>query len=226
MKPDLTITITGDGSSTVFNSQLNQHYHSIHGAINESELVFIRNGLDEVLKTENAINILEIGMGTGLNVLLSVLKSKLLKVKMNFVAVEAYPLQEGILDQINYPEIIGSSEASGYFSKIHKAGWAYPSFLSDYFILSKIQSMLEDVTFSENQFNIIYFDAFDPHAQPEMWATNVFEKMYACLKPGGFLVTYCTNSEVRRTMKACGFELEKLKGPTGKREVLRARKRL
>lgn len=218
------IILTGDGSTTLYNLQIQQHFHSIHGAINESEIVFIKNGLEEVLKQERSINILEVGMGTGLNVLCSVLKSKTLKVKMNYVAIEPNPLPKEVIAQLNYAEVIGSSEAKGYFNKIHNAGWRYPSFLSDYFILSKMHAKLEDVELSDDQFHLIYFDAFDPHVQPEMWTREVFSKLYSCMKVNGVLVTYSTKGEVRRTMTTCGFALEKLEGPKGKREVLRATK--
>lgn len=226
MKQELSIVTTEDGSSTIFDSAVQQHYHSTHGAIQESELVFIKNGLEEVLKIEYSVNILEVGMGTGLNVLLSILKSKELQVKMNYVAIEPFPLSEEITAQLNYTEVLGGTEAKGYFNKIHKAGWLHPEFLSDYFILSKIQAQLQDITLTEKQFHVIYFDAFDPHTHPNLWTQEVFEKMYKCLKPGGILVTYSTNGNVRRALSACGFTIEKLAGPPGKREVLRAKREI
>jgi len=219
-----SILITEDGSHTVYNQVVGQNFHSTHGAIQESKIVFIENGLLEVLKIAKEINVLEVGMGTGLNVLLSVLESKRLRAKINYVGVEPYPLPSEIISELNYAEILGGTEAKGYFNKIHNAGWVYPVFLSDYFILSKIQATLQEIELKENQFHLIYFDAFDAQAQAELWDVSIFQSLFECLKPGGVLVTYSCKGDVKRALKASGFQIEKLPGPMGKREVLRANK--
>ena len=218
------IKITADGSHTLFVPELNEHYHSTNGALQESELVFIQNGLNHLPQCIKDINLLEIGFGTGLNALLTVLESKKQHRKINYVAIEPEPLGNEILAGLNYTAEIGGTEAVGYFKKIHDSNWEYPSFLSDYFIISKIHAKLEDVALREQQFHLIYFDAFGPDIQPELWTEAIFEKLYNCLKKDGVLVTYSCKGTVKRALKSAGFTLEKLPGPAGKREVLRATK--
>lgn len=219
-KPELTTT--ADGSQTLFVPGLNEHYHSINGALQESELVFIQNGLLHLPQCLKEINLLEVGFGTGLNALLTTLEAKKQRRKINYVAIEPYPVDSELTENLNYPEVIGGTEAAGYFKKLHEAGWVYPAFLSDYFIISKIQARLEEIALQDAQFHLIYFDAFGPEVQPEMWTESVFEKLFKCLKPDGILVTYSCKGTVKRALKATGFTIEKLPGPAGKREVLRA----
>lgn len=213
---------TDDGSHTLFVPDLNEHYHSTHGALQESELVFIQNGLHHIPECVKEINVLEVGFGTGLNALLTVLESKKQRRKINYVAIEPEPVAEDILENLNYASIIGSTEAAGYYKKIHEAGWVYPAFLSDYFIISKIQAKLEEITLRDEQFHLVYFDAFGPDVQPELWTEKIFAQLHKCLKPDGILVTYSCKGIVKRALKAAGFAIEKLPGPAGKREVLRA----
>ena len=216
---------TADGSHTLFVPELNEHYHSTNGAIQESGIVFIQNGLHYLPECLNEINILEVGFGTGLNALLTVLFAKKQRRKINYVAVEPNPLEPELLVELNYPSLIGSTEAEGYFKKLHEASWVYPAFLSDYFIISKIQAQLEEIALRDEQFHLVYFDAFGPEVQPELWTEQVFIQLYKCMKPDGILVTYSCKGIVKRALKAAGFIIEKLPGPVGKREVLRAVKR-
>ena len=218
----IILQTTTDGSHTLFVPELNEHYHSVNGALQESQQVFIQNGLYHVPNCLKQINLLEIGFGTGLNALLTVLESKKQRRKINYVAVEPEPVDIEIIESLNYAEVIGGTEATGYFRKLHESGWAYPSFLSDYFIISKIQAKLEDITLSDQQFHLIYFDAFGPEVQPELWTEKIFSQLYRCLKPDGVLVTYSCKGNVKRALKSAGFSIEKLPGPAGKREVLRA----
>jgi tRNA U34 5-methylaminomethyl-2-thiouridine-forming methyltransferase MnmC len=213
---------TSDGSHTLFVPELNEHYHSTHGAIQESEIVFIQNGLHCLPECLKEINILEVGFGTGLNALLTVLFAKKHRRKINYVAVEPNPLEPELLGNLNYPSLIGSTEAEGYYNKLHETGWTYPAFLSDYFIISKIQAPLEEITLRDEQFHLVYFDAFGPDVQPELWTEQVFVQLYKCMKPEGILVTYSCKGIVKRALKAAGFAISKLPGPPGKREVLRA----
>lgn len=219
------LQITDDGSHTLFVPDLNEHYHSTHGALQESELVFIHNGLHHIPACIKDINLLEVGFGTGLNALLTVIEAKKQRMKVNYVAVEPEPLAEDIIEMLNYTSVIGGTEAAGYYKKIHEAGWIYPSFLSDYFIISKIQSRLQEVTLRDEQFHLVYFDAFGPEVQPEIWTKDIFTQLYKCMKPDGILVTYSCKGTVKRSMEAAGFTIEKLPGPVGKREVLRATKK-
>ena len=219
---NIILQTTADGSHTLFLPSLNEHYHSTHGAIQESELVFIQNGLRYLPADLHEINLLEVGFGTGLNALLAVLEAKKQRRRINYVTVEPIPVSPEIIEKLNFPSLIGSPEAVGYFHKIHNAGWMYPSFLSDYFIISKLQAKLEDVSLREGQFHLVFFDAFGPDVQPELWTTAVFTRIYNSLAPGGVLVTYSCKGTVKRALKAAGFSIEKLPGPAGKREVLRA----
>lgn len=213
---------TDDGSHTLFVPGLNEHYHSTHGALQESELVFIHNGLHHIPACVKDVNLLEVGFGTGLNALLTVLEAKKQRRKINYVAIEPEPVTKDIIEKLNYPAILGGTEATGYFHKIHEAGWVYPMFMSDYFIISKIQSRLQDITLRDNQFHLVYFDAFGPEVQPELWTEQIFAQLYKCLKTNGILVTYSCKGTVKRALKAAGFTVEKLPGPPGKREVLMA----
>lgn len=218
----ILLETTADGSHTLFVPELKEHYHSTNGSLQESKQVFIENGLNHVPNCLKEINLLEIGFGTGLNALLTVLESKKQRRKINYVAVEPEPVDMEIIKTLNFPEIIGGTEASGYFRKLHDAGWVYPSFLSDYFIISKIQAKLEDITLRDQQFHLVYFDAFGPDVQPELWTEQIFDQLYKCMKPDGVLVTYSCKGIVKRALKSAGFSIEKLPGPAGKREVLRA----
>ena len=215
---------TADGSHTLFVPDLNEHYHSTHGALQESELVFIQNGLHHLPQCIKEINLLEVGFGTGLNALLTVLEAKKQRRKVNYVAIEPEPVDEDLIELLNYASVIGGTEAEGYYKKVHEAGWAFPAFLSDYFIISKIQAKLQEVTLRDEQFHLVYFDAFGPEVQPELWTEDIFAKLYKCMKPNGLLVTYSCKGTVKRALKAAGFAIEKLQGPFGKREVLRAMK--
>jgi tRNA U34 5-methylaminomethyl-2-thiouridine-forming methyltransferase MnmC len=218
----IIVQITDDGSNTLFVPDLNEHYHSTHGALQESELVFIQNGLQHIPECTKEINLLEVGFGTGLNALLTVLESKKQRRKINYVAIEPETPDKEILENLNYASIIGGTEAEGYYKKIHEASWDHPEFLSDYFIINKVQAKLEDVALLDKQFHLVYFDAFGPDVQPELWTEQVFTQLYKCMKKNGILVTYSCKGTVKRALKAAGFSIEKLPGPIGKREVLRA----
>ena len=217
---------TEDGSHTLFVPDLKEHYHSTHGALQESELVFIQNGLHHIPGCIKEINVLEVGFGTGLNALLTVIEAKKQRRKINYVAIEPEPVDAEMLEKLNYSSVIGSTEATGFFKKLHEASWIYPAFLCDYFILSKIQAKLEEVTLRNEQFNLVFFDAFGPEVQPELWTEEIFDQLFKCMKPGGILVTYSCKGTVKRALKAAGFSIEKLPGPAGKREVLRAVKEI
>jgi tRNA U34 5-methylaminomethyl-2-thiouridine-forming methyltransferase MnmC len=220
----ILLETTADGSHTLFVPGLNEHYHSTNGALQESELVFIQNGLHHIPECIKEVNLLEIGFGTGLNALLTVVEAKKQRRKINYVAIEPEPVDQELLEKLNYASVIGGTEATGYFKKLHTSGWTYPEFLSDYFIISKLKARLQDITLREEQFHLAFFDAFGPDVQPELWTEEIFTKLFKCLKPGGILVTYSCKGTVKRALKAAGFSIEKLPGPAGKREVLRAMK--
>lgn len=214
------IVITNDGSHSIFNATINECYHSKNGAIIESEHVFIKNGFS-LCKQEN-INILEIGFGSGLNALLTYQKAEQKLTKVNYHAIELYPLKNQILKQLNYTNLIGADKEK--FLSIHKCNWQKEYQISDYFKLTKHHISTQKYN-TNLKFDIIYFDAFSPEKQPELWTKEIFQKMYYFLKNNGILVTYCAKGEVKRIMKEIGFEIDVLDGPPGKRQMTRANKK-
>jgi len=217
-----TLIITEDGSHTLYVPELNEHYHSIHGAVAESTHIFIEQGFNSLEHGAEAINVLEVGFGTGLNTLLTVLEARERHLKVNYVAIEPYPLNDDILKNLNYPGLVGSCNERVLFWELHHTPWGVPHFLSDDFILLKMQEKIEDISLQPHKFQLVYFDAFSPEIQPELWTTEVFENMHAAMVQGGLLLTYCAKGEVKRSLKAAGFEVEGLAGPPGKREITRA----
>lgn len=204
---------------------LDEHYHSIHGAIQESKHVYIEMGIKHIASTllnaPSSLYILEIGLGTGLNALLSILESQKENLKINYTSVEAYPISTELANQLNYVELLNEQDAQVMFNAIHSSEWNKKIAFSNHFTFYKIQNTLQQIVF-EDTYHLIYFDAFGPRVQPEMWIEDVFSKLYAVTKPGGCLVTYCAKGEVKRTLKKVGFTVETLQGPPGKREMVRA----
>lgn len=213
------IITTGDGSKTIQIEDWDEQYHSKHGAIQETYHVFIEQGLR--LFTNTKINILEIGFGTGLNALITFLESEKLYLKINYTGVEAYPVAAEEVDQLNY---ISQLEAEGYqkyFDEIHASPWEKEVQIAKTFQLLKQNKDFRSIN-DINLFNLIYFDAFGARVQPELWTEEVFLKMYEALQTKGVLVTYSAKGSVRRALQAVGFTVERLPGPPGKREMLRA----
>jgi tRNA U34 5-methylaminomethyl-2-thiouridine-forming methyltransferase MnmC len=218
------LVITSDGSHTLFLPEVNEHYHSYHGAINESKHVFIKNGLDYYLSNNmiSPINILEIGMGTGLNVFLTFLYTvERLGVIIDYVALEPFPISVEFVPELNYIEKLNAKHHIDTFNLIHSSEFNKKIKLYNQFTLTKKSDTLQDSP-NDQAIDIIFFDAFAPRVQPELWTKEVFDKLYSFLKPGGILVTYCAKGEVKRTLKASGFKVESLPGPPGKREMVRA----
>ena len=219
------IITTADGSHSISVPELNVTYHSIHGAIQESMHVFIQAGLidSEIFEYIGVHQILEIGFGTGLNALLTLMEADKHKNRVYYTAIEPYPLNEEIISQLNYCEQLNLPQYKPHFERMHETSWEEMYEISEYFRLTKTKCNVVDFT-TNDLFDIIYFDAFAPTAQPELWTKEIFDKMYSILKPHGILVTYCSKGDVRRAMIAAGFEVEKLQGPPRKREMLRARR--
>lgn len=220
------IFITADGSHSISAPELNVAYHSVHGAIQESLHVYIKAGLidSELFEYIGVHQVLEIGFGTGLNGLLTLLEADKHKNRIYYTGIELYPLSEEVTSQLNYCEHLDQPHYKPLFEKMHQIGWEEMYEITEYFRLTKIKCSVADFS-TEDLYDIIYFDAFAPNAQPELWTKEIFDKMYELVKPGGILVTYCSKGDVRRNMIAAGFEVEKLPGPARKREMLRARKR-
>ena len=216
-----TLVITEDGSSTIFIAALDEHYHSVHGAIQESVHVFINAGLLQKINNTTEINILEIGFGTGLNALLTCLQAEDKACKINYTTIEKFPVSDEHISLLNYSTQIEAPNTKEFFAAIHAAKWEESETITNNFSIQKRKMNIEDVDFT-NQFDLIYFDAFAPSAQPELWTDLIFASMYKALKPDGLLVTYCAKGIVKRTMKSVGFAIEALPGPKGKREMTRA----
>ncbi len=215
--------ITSDGSHTFFMPEINEYYHSHHGAIQEALHVFIKNGLHQFTDHKD-ITIFEVGFGTGLNALLTCLESQKSKLKINYIGLEAFPLEVDEYADLNFTTSLEDKNASVYFEKIHAANWEEKTTISDNFSILKLKNTLENVVLAENSLDLIYFDAFGPRVQPEMWTIELFQKLYDALKTGGVFVTYCAKGQVKRDLKSVGFALETLAGPPGKREMIRCGK--
>ncbi len=212
---DVTTVSTGDGTATLFVPSLNEHYHSIHGAVRESLHVFIHAGLQEINQEE--IRILEVGFGTGLNALLSL---SLTQHPIIYHTIEFHPLSNEVIQTLNYAE---NEHDQSMWNLIHEVPWEDEYKINELFRIKKMQVDLLLFSTSE-KYDLIYFDAFGPNVQPELWTINIFKKMFELLNPGGILVTYSAKGELKRNLKECGFEVESLPGPPGKREMTRARK--
>ena len=214
---------TADGSSTLYNLMLDEHYHSIHGALNESNHVFIRKGfLDfiDLFKSVKNINILEIGFGTGLNCILTFTENLKLNISLNYTSLEPFPLEMEIIDTLNFNL---DSKQLVAFKLIHQSVWGKPVEINKQFSLEKFKLELKD--FNTNKFyDIIYFDAFAPNKQPDLWKLDVFSKLFNLTSRNGVLVTYCAKGQVRRDLEKVGYFVERLEGPPGKREMIRATK--
>jgi tRNA U34 5-methylaminomethyl-2-thiouridine-forming methyltransferase MnmC len=224
------IITTADGSKTIQITDWNEQYHSKHGAIQEAQHVFIKEGLQHYRHLLNKechpgpieISILEIGFGTGLNAFLTLLEAHQLDLHVNYVGVEAYPVTMVEIEQLNYAEMI-SKENCQLFETLHKTSWEHKHDISPNFKLQKRQQFFSEIA-DISTFDLIYFDAFGARVQPELWTKTMFETMYKALKLKGVLVTYAAIGEVKRNMQALGLTVERLKGPPGKRHMLRATK--
>lgn len=212
----MEIKQTADGSNTIYLPVLNENYHSFHGAIQEANHVFIKNGLEQFV-SKSEISIFELGFGTGLNALLTNLWAETNKVKIQYTSIEAFPVPIDICKKMDYPSQLDHSSSEVY-SKLLDAEWEQLVSLSRHFSIYKIKSSIQEWSKNQN-FDLIFFDAFGPRAQPEMWELPILEKMYNSLKLNGILVTYCAQGQFRRNLKSLGFKVESLLGPPGKREM-------
>ncbi len=248
----MNIEQTNDGSYTLFVPELDEHYHSTKGALTESEHIFIRMGLEYWLASRQAetfpkantpiparnrkgnenspVRILEIGFGTGLNAFLTLLATERLQCPVHYTTIELHPLSEELVRQLNYPAQIAPQQEESFYA-LHRAEWNKEIAVDSqclqeglpFFTLYKIEGDYTQYNFTD-RYDVIYFDAFAPEKQPEMWSQPLFDRLYALLNPGGILTTYCAKGVVRRMLQTAGFTVERLPGPPGgKREILRGR---
>ncbi len=218
------VYLTDDGSHSIISEQFNESYHSRHGALKESMHVFINAGLRAINTKEN-IKILEIGLGTGLNAWLTMLENRSLGKTIEFTGIEPYPISSEMAQSLNYTTVVetpdGDENHQACFLRIHEEVWETPVAFSDNFTFIKSKTTLEDFA-TDKKFDLVYFDAFAPNAQPELWTESVFQQLFELMAPGGMMVTYCAKGTVKRGLKAIGFTVETLEGPPGKREMTRA----
>lgn len=214
------LQVTSDGSHTLYMPDMDEHYHSVNGAIQESEHVFIEAGLHRLSKKE--IRVLEIGFGTGLNAFLTLLDSMQADRHITYYSMELYPLDIALVQNLNYGKVLCAREED-MFMALHEAPWNQSASITPNFTLHKMKGDCNQAELP-NEIDLVYFDAFAPDKQPEMWNQELFNKLYFRMNEGGILTTYCAKGAVRRTMKESGFSVERIPGPPGKREMLRATK--
>lgn len=222
----LEIRQTKDGSNTLYVPTLNEHYHSVHGALQESKHVFIKHGLEHVLQSKKDIKLLEVGFGTGLNAILTFPYALSQAAFIQYDTLEKFPLGPEVVDKLHFDKFILNPELHDTFLQMHACPWDEPVSLIPYFTLQKIHEALEEFYPPDSYYDLVYFDAFAPDKQPELWDDAMFAKLYKATRPGGMLVTYCAKGSFKRSLKAAGFEVEALPGPPGKREMTRGVKPL
>lgn len=223
------ITPTEDGSVTIYVPRLNEHYHSVHGAIQESQHIFLGAGMGYFLTTWperitplHPLHILEAGFGTGLNAYLTLIRAEELQVPVCYHSLEKYPLSPEESTLLNYAELINFPNKN-LFQELHRCSWGKEHQLTSHFRFCKHQEDFRNIGF-QGQFDLVYYDAFNPDVQPHLWTTKVFERFYEAMRPESLLVTYCVKGTVKQALRSVGFTLKRLPGPPGKREMLRAKK--
>ncbi len=241
-KQELRLAITEDGSSTIYNHSKQEHYHSIHGAVQESIHVFINAGLQHMLKSRQKLSILEIGFGTGLNALLTLdfvltlnsqadsevsfkapsLPSGTNIAEIEYTGVEPLTLDLDLVQKLDYANYLHNNLLEESFMKMHSLASGDSILVNKVFQFRKLITRFQDNNFQGNRFDLVYFDAFSPVVEPNLWTLGVFKSLYEIMTPGGVIVTYCSKGAVRRIMQECGFKTERLPGPPGKHEMLRA----
>lgn len=226
----MKLITTSDGSHTLFSEEFNEIYHSRFGALEESLHVYIQSGLQyyiaqhAVPKNIGELKIFEMGFGTGLNALLSLIEAQKHGLSIYYEAVELYPVSIELVKELNYSAIIENEKYRPPYHSMHLSAWGTKNSITPDFTLKKVNASLLDYSPALNSFHLIYYDAFAPEAQPELWTEEIMRKMYDALLPGGVLVTYCSKSTFQRALKAVGFTIQKLPGQRGKREIVRALK--
>lgn len=213
------IVRTADGSLTLQLPAWQEQYHSLHGAVQEAYHVFIHKGLYSLPNQEIAL--LELGFGTGLNALITFLEARQRKLSIRYTGLEAFPVTQSEWEALDYGSLFSEPDATAIFQALHEAPWEAETALSETFRLHKRRMDFRELSDSE-AFDLVYFDAFGARVQPELWTEAIFSSVFRAVRPGGCLVTYAAKGSVRRAMQAVGFRVERLPGPPGKREMLRA----
>lgn len=216
------IVRTADGSKTIQLPGWGEQYHSMHGALQEAYHVFIRGGLD--LFSDRGLDLLEMGFGTGLNALVTLAEAADRNLNVRYTTLEAFPVVEQEWHQLEFGRLLGQGAShQEHFEQLHRAPWGREYPITSFFTLQKLNIDIRNFE-SGPAFDLVYFDAFGARVQPELWTEAIFHRMHGALRPGGYLVTYSAKGSVRRAMQKAGFSVERLPGPPGKREMLRARR--
>jgi tRNA U34 5-methylaminomethyl-2-thiouridine-forming methyltransferase MnmC len=220
-----TIVTTKDGSKTIKIEDWNEHYHSTHGAVLEAKHVYIGAGLDYFHENHKSepITVLEAGFGSGLNALLACFWSEKQSVRMNYIGLEAYPVAENEWKALDYSEQIQNDSYSSIYEKLHESAWETTSEITSLFTLKKHHSFFSDLQLDQKA-DVVFYDAFGPRVQPELWEKSIFENFYRALKPNGVFVTYSVKGTARRALEEIGFKVDVIEGPPGKRHMMRAEK--
>jgi len=221
MSDKIQLKTTGDGSHTLYVPELNENYHSYHGAYAEAVHVFIETGLRSAFQHFAKVNVFEVGFGTGLNATLAYEFAYKNKMPVSYTGIEKHPLDLNIIQQLNYKQFWKDSLMDKAFEKMHSYTWNELCVLDNSFDFKKIDGAVQDYLLETNYYHLIFFDAFAPDKQPDMWTVDLFKKLYDSLAPQGALVTYCAKGQFKRDLKAAGFVVETLPGPPGKREMVR-----
>ena len=218
-----SIIITEDGSHTLYLPEMDEHYHSVHGAVQESMHVFINTGFNGI--QTNKLTVFEVGFGTGLNAWLTLVASKQQQKQVNYYTIEKYPLKSEEYCTLNYGILAGDNQQQ-QFLQLHNCEWEQPVAITPSFRVTKLKADLTSFNFENLPlFDLIYFDAFAPNKQEGLWNTTIFQQLFDHCNNEAILVTYSAKGDVRRSLQAVGFNVERIPGPPGKREMLRARKR-
>lgn len=212
------LIISGDGSHTLFSSVFDTHYHSKHGAVTESQVVYIQAALDYLIGNTSSIDVFEMGFGTGLNALLAYQWADIHKIKIKYCTVEAHPVPDDVVKSLNYGVLLNEVDV---FNRFHKLSWNTKHHMLPFFSFTKWHDKLESLVLNE-QFDVVFYDAFGPSDQPELWQEPILNKIFEWLRPAGILTSFCAQGAFRRALKQVGFSVEKLQGPPGKREMTRA----
>jgi tRNA U34 5-methylaminomethyl-2-thiouridine-forming methyltransferase MnmC len=220
----MKIINTGDGSNTILLEDIDETYHSRHGAVQESIHVFLKNGFRYLLSEQpgKRIQIFELGLGTGLNAVLTALDSRKFRILVEYTSLEPYPVSKDIIEMLNFDVIFNNPSDKSMLKEIHSMKWEEFKILHPYFKFRKLKTTIQDYNPGKDSYNLVYFDAFAPNKQPEIWHKDILKKVFNILSGESVFVTYCAQGQVKRDLREIGFTVESLQGPPGKKEMIRA----